>query len=241
MNIADIIVILIIGIFAFIGYKRGLLLSIYSFGSYLIAIFLGFILRKPVSLFINSTPIPEKIHENVYNKLLEVNESKAGEVTVKAKDYIESLNYPSLVENFLKKNIENLETERMFTSIADEISDKVTALIVSILAFLVTVIIVLIAMLVIKALIKTARKLPVIKQFDGLGGLILGTVEGLLIVCIAVLVLYLFSSREGFKPVINMVENSLIAKFFFEKNLLANLLSKLKLASTLSFNFKHLS
>lgn len=236
MNIADIIVILIIGVFAFIGYKRGLLLSIYSFGSYLIAFFLGFILRKPVSSFLASTSIPDRIHENVYNKLLEMNESKAGELTVKAKDYIEGLNYPAHIENFLKRNVEDIETERLFTQIADEISTKVTSLIVSILAFLIVVIIVLIAMLVIKMLIKTARKLPVIKQVDSVGGLLIGIVEGFLLIAVVILVIYMFSSRESFKPVINIIEDSLIANFLFEKNWLATILSKLKLTTAISFS-----
>ena len=233
MNIADIVVILVILLFAYLGYRRGLLLGIYSIGAYFIAIFLGFVLRKPVVAFINKTPLPDKLYNNIYNRLLEYNTSKAGEGVVSSKDYIESLKLPSLIENFLKKNIAGGQSA--FESLAESISAKVTGFIITVLAFLVTFVIVLILMLILKRIFKTARELPVIKQVDSLGGILLGALEGILIVCIAVLFVYLFSSRESFAPVLESIEESKIAYFFFEKNFLAGILSRLKLFAVIIF------
>lgn len=106
MNIADIVVIVVILLFAFLGYRRGLLMGIYSIGAYFIAIFIGFLLRKPVVAFIYKTPLPDKVYNNVYARLVEHNVSKGQEALANTEDYIESLKLPSLIENFLKKNIQ---------------------------------------------------------------------------------------------------------------------------------------
>ena len=68
MNIADLVVIIVILLFGFLGYRRGLLMGIYSIGAYFIAIFLGFILRKPVVAFLNKTPLHDKVYDNVYQR-----------------------------------------------------------------------------------------------------------------------------------------------------------------------------
>ena len=225
MNIADLVVIIVILLFGFLGYRRGLLMGIYSIGAYFIAIFLGFILRKPVVAFLNKTPLHDKVYDNVYQRLVEHHASKGQEALANTEDYIESLKLPSLIENFLKKNIHN--KEGAFEALAESICDKVTAFVISILAFLVTFILVLILMIVLKRIIKFARELPVVKQVDSVGGIMLGVCEGVLIICVALLFIYLFSSRESFAPVVQKIEDSTIARLFFEKNFLANIISKL--------------
>ncbi|MGI6530015.1 MAG: CvpA family protein [Clostridia bacterium] len=227
MNIADIVVIVVILLFAFLGYRRGLLMGIYSIGAYFIAIFIGFLLRKPVVAFIYKTPLPDKVYNNVYARLVEHNVSKGQEALANTEDYIESLKLPSLIENFLKKNIQT--GEGAFEALAESISDKVTAFIVSVFAFLITFILVLIIMLVLKRIIKFARELPVIKQVDSVGGVLLGVLEGILIVSVVLLFIYMFSSRESLAPLVQKIEESAIAKLFFEKNFLANIISKLKI------------
>ncbi len=234
MNIADLVFIVFIAIFAYIGYKRGLMLSLYSVFSLAISIAVGFILRKPVTAVIESTSIPDKINESIFKKLSDMHQGQAGEATVNVRDYIEKLKLPSFVENFLEKNIEN-QGNRAFESVASDISDKLTSFLTSVMAFVVILIAVILIMQILKVTLKVVNKLPVIKQFDKLGGVIFGVTESLIVASIIILVIYLFSAKDSFKPVISNIEESMLVRIFYEKNFLASIISKLKVIGSIYF------
>ena len=67
----DLIIIGIILLFTFIGYKRGLVKIAFSLCTFFIALIISLILYKPVSaLIINNTEIDEKIEDTIVQKIL---------------------------------------------------------------------------------------------------------------------------------------------------------------------------
>ena len=62
----DIIIIAIIGVCIFLGYKRGLIGVIFKILSFFIAVIVALVLFKPVSYFvINNTKIDEQIESSI--------------------------------------------------------------------------------------------------------------------------------------------------------------------------------
>jgi uncharacterized membrane protein required for colicin V production len=63
-----------------------------------------------------------------------------------------------------------------------------------------------------------------LKQADKLGGFVFGVVQGLLIVYAVCALLMLFNSSPQFADIFNTIENSMIAKYFYENNIILNLM-----------------
>ena len=216
MNIIDIIIILVIGLSIFLGYKKGLLRSLYSVGGYFISIFLGFILREPITDILNKTSLPAKISEAVEKKIIAYNGGNS--------EIQEGLKLPPAFDNILTK----LKGSALSDYKADMVK-QITSVIVSIIAIIIIIIIVLIISLALKKVILAARKLPIIKQVDALGGMALGLLQGVIILSLAFLVLYMFSSSDKLQGLISLVDKSKLAIFFFKKNILLILISKMKI------------
>ena len=215
MNIIDLVIILTIGISIFIGYKRGFLISAFSLGSIFLSIFFGFVLRKPLISIINKTSLPSKISLGVEKKIVNFNEGVEG-----------SLKLPATFENLLSKFKGDI-----LSGAQDAVVQKITSLIVTIAAILITIIIILILLFIFKKTLLAARKLPVIKQLDKLGGIALGLVQAFVALSLGFLVIYLFSSSEKLQGIVVLVEKSKLSPIFFEKNILLVLISKMKIFS----------
>ena len=70
--VLDLIVILIIALFTFIGYKQGLIKTAIKITSFFIAIIIALVLYKPVSaLIIKNTTIDDKIESTIIEKINE--------------------------------------------------------------------------------------------------------------------------------------------------------------------------
>lgn len=95
------------------------------------------------------------------------------------------------------------------------VTDKAQALAI---AFIISFFIGCVALFVLKMLIKLIQQLPVIKQLNGLGGLIVGLVGGVLIVCVFAVFLRTFGDNETVASLVKTVDQSVIMKFFYEKN-----------------------
>lgn len=227
MNISDLVVILILALCVLIGWKRGLMLSVVSSLSIVIAIVLAIVLNPIVAKGLNATGLPETFSNGIYEKLEEISEEKfENAASVEGGKLVEEMQLPSFIEDYLEKNVDGLHSSGAFGTVARSISDSAAALLIRIISMIIVFVLVIILMIVLKIVIKGVRQLPVIKQFDKAGGLIFGFVQGLLILCVLALLLCLFSSTKGFEPVVLRVEHSLIAKFFYENNFLGMLIAR---------------
>ena len=94
--VLDLIVILIIALFTFIGYKQGLIKTAIKITSFFIAIIIALILYKPVSaLIIKNTTIDDKIESTIIEKITPEGmkpEDEASEVTKIPQGFIKEAN-----------------------------------------------------------------------------------------------------------------------------------------------------
>lgn len=86
------------------------------------------------------------------------------------------------------------------------------------IAFIVLFILCCIGLLILRGIIKLIHRLPVIKQLDTIGGLLIGLVCGALIVSVFAVALHMFGEAEEIQPILKAVDDSTIMKYFYEKN-----------------------
>lgn len=142
--VLDLIIILIILLFTFLGYRRGLVKTAINILSFFIALIISIILYKTVgNIVINNTQIDEKIETTISSKIL--------------------------TENFEEK-LEILPTSLIETgeNTVNEMAKLLSHKIIYITSFILLFIALKIALIFVKFLAGIITKIPVIKQFDKL-------------------------------------------------------------------------
>lgn len=144
--VIDLIVVGIIALFTFLGYKQGLVKAAIKILSFLIAIVVAFILYKPISnLIINNTSIDDNIKNTIIQKI-GIGENKEVELN----------------DSFASKMIG--EANSTVAEVANTFSVKLIETAVLLILFIV----IKIVLKFISALSDLITKLPVLKQINKL-------------------------------------------------------------------------
>lgn len=200
--IIDIVIIAIVVLSIFLGYKKGLVaLSIQLF-AFIIAVVITFILYQPVTNFIvNATGIDEAIQ----NAILE-----------KANDIIQE---DSEMSNTIVEEVKN----DMLPETARTISINIITFVVVILLFL----IVKIGLRFVTALANVVTKLPILKQANEVGGIVYGFIRGLLIIYVILLVINISGEISPQNSVYKSINETNLGKIMMEYNALNVFMDKI--------------
>lgn len=197
--ILDLVIILVILLFTFLGYKKGLVKTAISILSFFIALIISIMLYKTVgNMIINNTEIDEKIENTISSKIT-------------MEDLKEK--YEILPDSLIETG------EATVNDIAKSIAQKI----IYIATFILLFIALKIALLFAKFLAGIITKIPIIKQFDKLGGIIWGFAKGFLIVTV------IFAAVSVVSPMldpkyIKTINDSTIGEFIYNHNLLMGII-----------------
>lgn len=201
--ILDLIVILVIALFTFIGYKQGLIKVAIKIASFFIAIIIALVLFKPVStLVINNTTIDDKIENAIIEKI-----TPEG---MKPEDKVEAKNLPSGIIKNTNDSIKN-------------IAETLTTKLIEICTILILYIVARIVLKFIAALATLIEKIPILKQFNKLGGTVYGLVKGVLIVYVILAIIYLASPllKENTSK---KIEEARLTKMMYNNNIITKIM-----------------
>ena len=200
----DIVVIAIIALSTFIGYKQGLIKSAIKILSFFIAIIVALVLYKPVSsIIIKTTPIDD----NIKNAMIE-------KITPEGVKQDEEVEIP---ENIGLKIIGEA------TNTIEQIADAFAVKLIEIVTILLIYIIVKIALKFVTALTDILTKLPLLKQANKAGGIVFGIIKGVILVYTILAVVYLISPLLS-KTVPENIDKSIITKTLYNNNIILNII-----------------
>lgn len=205
--IIDIAIIAIIALFIFLGYKRGLVKVIISLIAFIIAIIITLILYKPVSnLIIDNTQIDENIADSIYSNI--------GITNLEQED--EFIKY---LDQYTQENLGESGSTILGNSV-DEIARKVIEICCMIVIYLVARVL----LLALSLLSGFITNLPIIRQFNELGGAVYGVFQGLFIIYVALAVVFIIASTSVNTQIISTIESSHIGNFMYSNNLILKIL-----------------
>ena len=171
--VIDIILVLIVALSAFLGYKKGLVELGAKLFAGIIAIVITLIIYKPVgNIVIKNTSIDEKIENTILEKTTNVIDENS---KISDNKYIQdaSDNAVSQVkEEVIPEQARNIAVNVVFVA---------TALILFIVSKIVLSIVI--------SLANAVASLPILKQFNEIGGLLYGLVRGAIISLVLILVI----------------------------------------------------
>ena len=203
--ISDLIVIGIVALFTFLGYKQGLVKSAIKILSFFIAIVVAFVIYRPISnVIITKTTIDDNIRNAIIQKIKPEGIEKDEEIKI---------------ESNINLNILGNATVNTIESIADAFTVKL----IEAITLLVIFIIIKIALRFITALSDLITKLPLLKQVNKLGGFIYGIFRGILIVYTILAIVYLITPLLN-KEFINNIDKTIITKELYNNNIVLNII-----------------
>ena len=209
--IVDLVIIGIMLLFIIIGYVRGLTGSLIKILSFILSIIIAFVLFIPISnLIINNTKIDDNLEQSIR------------EIVIKEDEGIEETKMPETITDYINNKVEQAADSTKET-IVDNTAREVTVTIIKAGTWIVLFIVARILMIFLKFITGLIAKLPVIKQFDKLGGIIYGILEGLIIIYV-VLAIISFVSPMINVSISNAIDKSYVGSMMYNNNLLLKII-----------------
>ena len=216
--IIDLIIIAIITLCIIFGYKKGLIGVLFKILSFIIAIIITLILYKPVTtLVINATTIDDNIQNAIYSKL------QGRELIVENSEELREQEVPDNIINNINKYINNA-TGNSEGDIALLVAKQLTLSILNVIVAIVLFIVIKLVLLLAKAVFNKIAELPVINQFNKLGGILYGVVKGILVVYLILALATLILPMTNDATVITGINNSFIGSVMYNNNIILKIL-----------------
>ena len=211
--ILDIVLIAIIALNVFICYKKGLVKLAVGLIAVAAAIILGLVFYKPVSnLIIENTELDENIEKAIIINF--TSETQEGQEI----RYVSVLDY---LEKYVDEAVNKTQTE-IVTQTAGMMAVKIINVAVLIGIFL----LVRVVLLLLTFISDIITSLPILKQFNEVGGVLYGAIKALLIIYIILTIVFFIMCYTSNSTIADAINSSYVTKFFYEHNLLLNILFK---------------
>lgn len=240
-NVIDIIVILIILISVFLGYKKGFVRTAVSLLSFFVAIGLALLFYKPLAIILTeNTTIDDWIIMNITSNhddnenLTESRETdESGDVPMfieEASNLTEEKETNnlglviSMLENLPATITDKLSLEEIKSDTKQEIAYKVSELIMNLLSLIIIYIVVKVTLIIAAFILDGIMKFPILKQLNEILGMGIGAVIGFIQIYVAFAVITFISSICDISVVIETIKLSAFAKILFENNVIISLL-----------------
>ena len=201
--IIDIVIVAIIALCLFLGYRRGLTGSLLKILSFVLAIVIAFILFKPVSnLVINHTNWDDSLKTSIEQFITEKTSS-----------------LPQVIVDYIDETMAQSVNEAKEVAI-ENTAQSVTNLIVNAGVWIAVFIIARILLIFIKFITALIAKLPVIKQFDKLGGILYGILEAFVILYVLLAIISFIAPMINNAEFIDALNKSFIGSMLYNNNIL---------------------
>lgn len=215
----DLIVILILVIFAVIGYKRGLIRSAITLCSSIVALVLSFIVYPAINMMLKLTPIYTSIYEGVFKKIEAIDFGRG--IQSQGNAIIENITW---LPEFLTIQIKNNNNTAMYEllgvkNIQEYISMYIANMIVSLIAILITWLLLKVILgTILKMLASIIEHLPVISSFNHGIGLVFGLLKGAITLSAIGLLIPVFITLPAFQNISQNIESSILTKWMYDNN-----------------------
>lgn len=215
--IIDLVIVAIIALCILLGYRKGLTGSLLKIVSFVLALIIAFILFKPVSNFvIDNTNWDENLEQAIRQSILKQEEPKDDKEQTKQ-------SMPDVMMNYINEAVEKAGNEAK-NAIIDATARDLSVTIINVAVAIALFIISKIILLFIKGLANLLTKLPVIKQFDKLGGILYGVLQSLVIIYIIFAIISFVSPMMDGTGIIEGIKKSFIGSMMYDNNLLLKII-----------------
>ena len=223
MNSLDIAVIAIVALCAIIGFRRGLVLTLFRSISFALALFLAVRLQPVVARFLRDTFVYESIRgriartTNFENVFMDNAPSPGVGEAVRGSNIINDLSLPQAMRNLLHDN----NTPDMFEllrvrTIEDYITGFFANIVINVLSLVIVFVLVLLILYFAGKVLKIVDMIPVVSSFNRVGGLAVGLLLGLGVVWLGLTIVTMFFSTGANNTLYGLLQGSAVARWVLD-------------------------
>lgn len=229
MNILLLVVILVLGIGVFIGYKKGLVKMIASLLATVLIVALVGMISPYVSQWIQKgTPLKESVQNKVVGIM--ISDEKIQEEDLSREEQINLIENADVPETFRQSLLENNNEEAYMMLGAETFAEYIGSYIAKVLsdaiAFLISLVVVTIVVSVVIKMLGIIDKLPLIGGMNRFAGGIAGIGVGILLVWILFAIITLLYDTSLGAMCFENIETNSILSFLYENNPLMKFITK---------------
>lgn len=203
--VLDIILIAIVLLCIYFGYKHGFVRTLQNLSSFVLSIIIALLTYGKIAELISNSVVGKFIREKIFDS-----------ISVSNTDFS---SLPDFLQTPLESGVE---------SIAETVSANMSVMVISIISIVLTIVVSKFLLGFLFKVLNVFAKMPLLKQCNRLLGIAFGALNGYFWVCIVLFVVTYLSNLPNMELVAEMLDSSNIALFLSDNNLLAGLFPVLK-------------
>ena len=230
MNWFDIVIVLIIGLFAYIGYRTGIVRAGFRIFGTLISFALASVLYPVFARVLSGSVIHTRVHRSVLQWINNSVAAQPGDMTATgnaaAERVVEALPFPAFMRTALLENSVAEMTagaRNTMGAASNAVANALTGVIINIIAFIVVLVVVRLLMIAAEFLLTGIVKMPVLRGINRLLGMGVGFVEGFLIVYLLAVFLTIFHSGGILGTAHRALQTCALGHIFYHNNIFLRL------------------
>ena len=229
MNTIDLIILVIIAVCAFAGFRKGLVRTVYRFVSFILALFLASRLYPVIARFLRNSALYINLREriagatNIEGVFRENAPSPDIPEALRNNEIINSLPLPQSLRDMLYEgNTPDMFELLRVNTIEEYISGFFANIVINVISLVVVFILVLLILHFVGKALKIIDYIPVINSFNRVGGLLAGALIGAGIVWLGVTLLMMFFSVGANEGLYGMIQGSFVTSWLVDNGWLLN-------------------
>jgi len=218
MNIILLIVILILILSVLNGYRQGLIKAVFSMFIMVIALFLASQLMPVLGKALQKTPVYTVINQSIESTIVSTITVPTDKVTEQV-DVINELPLPGFLQNALIENNNSQIYDALgINDFTAYISNYLTCLILNAISFIILLIAIFIILKIIGHALNLISKLPLLNGINKIGGIVLGLVNGLIMLWIACVIITIFAGTSWAQYIFQSINDSAVLRLIYNNN-----------------------
>ena len=219
MNALDIAVLAVLALFAIMGYRRGLVRTVYRLISFALALFLAVRLHPYVTRFLRNSFVYEGIRGRIARSAnfdaVFTNYAQGNEAT-RGSNMINALPMPQPMRNLIyESNTPQMRDVLRVDTVEDFIAGFFANIVLNVISLVVVFILVLLILNVVGRVLKIVEWIPIVSSFNRIGGLAAGLLIGVGIAWLGLTVVTMFFSSGGNNALYELLQGSAVVRWVF--------------------------
>ena len=223
-----IVILLILLLFIWMGYRRGFIREIVSFFFVFLSLSLAWAINPYINDFlISETPVYSTIQETCTD-FVQKQSSDLENETESSSQFIDGLNLPEVLRRNIEKN-NNTENyaELSVNTLTEYVSGYLARTIVNGLSYVLAYILATIGIRIVVYILNLIAGLPILKTANKLTGGLVGFVKGLVFIWILFLILTVLCSTEIGKTSLELIEKDSLLSVIYQYDPLIQIFTKI--------------
>lgn len=223
-----IVILLILILFIWMGYRRGFIREIVSFFFVFLSLSLAWAINPYINDFlISKTPVYSTIQETCTD-FVQKQSSDLENETESSSQFIDGLNLPEVLRKNIEKN-NNTENyaELSVNTLTEYVSGYLARTIVNGLSYVLAYILATIGIRIVVYILNLIAGLPILKTANKLTGGVVGFVKGLVFIWILFLILTVLCSTEIGKTSLELIEKDSLLSVIYQYDPLIQIFTKI--------------